>query len=403
MHRRLVAVRPGTVDPAGLEVLERAECLRLLALGGVGRVALPAEPPLVRPVNFVLDGERVVIRTGPGSLWRSASEHRLVTFEIDGARNVDHRGWSVLATGALMHLDPDDHALGTAVAGVGTPRSRPVRRDHHREVERPPADGTTMMKRAIEDQDAWGRSERFRRMVRRLTAPAYEHWFRVELDGLERVPRTGGALLVANHAGALPVDAALLMHGIEVATGRAVYGLHHWMLREAPFVGTFLARNGGVVANPPNAQRLLADEGQLVLVFPEGTKGTTKPWSQRYQLQRFGRGGFIEVAMRAGVPVLPVAVTGTEETMPALFTIEPRRGLRIPVTANAILFGPAGALVPWPVKVAAHVLPPVALDVPVGLDTYDRRVVAEMADVVRVRLQDELDRRVRPGDAPKAA
>ena len=150
----------------------------------------------------------------------------------------------------------------------------------------------------------------------------------------------GGALLVANHAGALPVDAALLMHGIETATGRPVYGLHHWMLRETPFVGTFLARNGGVVANPANAQRLLADEGQLVLVFPEGTKGTTKPYSQRYRLQRFGRGGFIEVAMRAGVPVLPVAVTGTEETMPALFSIDAGRGVRIPVTANAVAVRP---------------------------------------------------------------
>ena len=208
---------------------------------------------------------------------------------------------------------------------------------------------------AVDDPDAWGRSERFRRIVRRLTAPAYERWFRVELEGLEHLPRTGGALLVANHAGALPVDAALLMHGIEVATGRAVYGLHHWMLRETPFVGTFLARNGGVVANPVNAQRLLADEGQLVLVFPEGTKGTSKPFSQRYRLQRFGRGGFIEVAMRAGVPVLPVAVTGTEEAMPALFTIAPRRELRIPVTANAVLFGPLGALIPWPEsRAAAH-------------------------------------------------
>jgi 1-acyl-sn-glycerol-3-phosphate acyltransferase len=253
------------------------------------------------------------------------------------------------------------------------------------------------------DQDAWGRSERVRRTVRRLTAPAYERWFRVELDGLEHLPARGGALLVANHAGAVPVDAALLMHGIEACTGRAVYGLHHWMLREAPFVGTFLARNGGVVANPLNAHRLLADEGQLVLVFPEGTKGTTKPWSQRYQLQRFGRGGFIEVAMRAGVPVLPVAITGTEEAMPTLFTFEPRRGLRIPVTANAVLFGPAGALVPWPVKIAAHVLPAVELDMPVGLDSYDRRVVAEWADAVRAQLQDDLDRRVQSGDARKAS
>jgi 1-acyl-sn-glycerol-3-phosphate acyltransferase len=247
------------------------------------------------------------------------------------------------------------------------------------------------------DVDAWGRSERFRRAVRRLTAPAYERWFRVELDGLEHLPQVGGALLVANHAGALPVDAALVMHGIEAATGRPVYGLHHWMLREIPYLGTFLARNGGVVANPANAQRLLADEGQLALVFPEGTKGTTKPYSQRYRLQRFGRGGFIEVAMRAGVPVLPVAITGTEETMPALLSIDTGRGVRVPVTANALVFGPAGAFVPWPAKIRVHVLAPVKLDVPAGLDAYNRRAVADWAELVRTRLQDELDRRVRSG------
>jgi 1-acyl-sn-glycerol-3-phosphate acyltransferase len=256
---------------------------------------------------------------------------------------------------------------------------------------------------ATTDVDAWGRSARLRSVVRRLTAPAYDRWFRVELDGLEHLPPAGGALLVANHAGAIPVDAALLMHGIEEAIGRPVYGLHHWMLRQAPFLGTFLARNGGVVANPGNAQRLLADEGQLVLVFPEGTKGTTKPYSQRYQLQRFGRGGFIEVAMRAGVPVLPVAVTGTEETMPALFSVDTGRGLRIPVTANAVLFGPAGALVHWPAKIRASILPPVELDVPAGLDAYNRRAVADWAERVRTRLQDELDRRVRAGDESRVA
>jgi 1-acyl-sn-glycerol-3-phosphate acyltransferase len=240
-----------------------------------------------------------------------------------------------------------------------------------------------------------------RRNVRRLTAPVYERWFRAEIHGLEHVPRTGGALLVANHAGAVPVDGALLMHGIEERTGRAVYGMHHWVLREAPYLGTMLARNGGVVANPGNAQRLLADEGQLVLVFPEGAKGTSKPYSQRYRLQRFGRGGFIEVAMRAGVPVLPVAVTGTEETMPALFTINAGPGVRVPITANAVLFGPAGGAVHWPVKVRAYILPPVDFDVPAGLDAYDRRLVADSAELVRARLQDELDRRVRRGVAAR--
>lgn len=253
----------------------------------------------------------------------------------------------------------------------------------------------------VPDVDPWGRSERTRAVVRRLYSPIYRYWFRTQLEGLDQIPAASGALLVANHAGALPVDATLLVHGIETAIGRPVYGLHHWVLRQTPFVGTFLARNGGVVAHPNNAHRLLAEEGQLVLDFPEGTKGTMKPYSQRYRLQRFGRGGFIEVAMRAGVPVLPVAVTGTEETMPTLFTLGLGPQVRVPVTANAVLFGLGGAWIPWPATIHARILEPVHFDVPAGLEAYSRRAVTRGAEQVREQLQAELDRtvRVRPRQA----
>ena len=100
--------------------------------------------------------------------------------------------------------------------------------------------------------------------------------------------------------------------------------------------------------------------------------------------------------MRAGVPILPVAVTGTEEAMPTLLTVDVGRGMRLPLTANAMVFGPLGAFVPWPVKVRATVLPPIELDVTPGLDQYDRRAIADSADRVRDRLQAELDRRVQP-------
>jgi nitroimidazol reductase NimA-like FMN-containing flavoprotein (pyridoxamine 5'-phosphate oxidase superfamily) len=102
---------PVTVDRAGLEVIDRAGCLRLLAAGGVGRVAVGGAPPLVRPVNFVLDDVRLVIRTGDGALWRSASARPLATFEIDGSSNVDHRGWSVIATGTLSTVVADPRTL----------------------------------------------------------------------------------------------------------------------------------------------------------------------------------------------------------------------------------------------------------------------------------------------------
>ena len=100
-----------TVDHAGLEVLDRVECRRLLDAGGVGRVALAGDPPVVRPVNFVLDGDRIVIRTGPGVLVASAVEQRLATFEIDHARNVDHHGWSVIASGPLSLVAADEDTL----------------------------------------------------------------------------------------------------------------------------------------------------------------------------------------------------------------------------------------------------------------------------------------------------
>ena len=99
--------RATTVDQVGLEVLDAAACRRLLERGGVGRVALPGDPPVVRPVNFVLDAARIVVRTGDGSLWRAASARPLVTFEIDAASNVDHRGWSVIASGPLIPLEAD--------------------------------------------------------------------------------------------------------------------------------------------------------------------------------------------------------------------------------------------------------------------------------------------------------
>ncbi len=172
----------------------------------------------------------------------------------------------------------------------------------------------------------------------KIYAPLYKHWFRVEWEGLEKIPRTGGALLVANHAGAIPSDAPVIMHGIEEELGRPVYGLADFFFREAPWVGTMWARVGGVPAHPDNACRLLRDEGQLVLVFPEGTKGPSKTYTDRYRLRRFGRGGFVEIAMRAGVPVIPIAVVGAEESMPILFRV-PRwpRLLGVPyfpVTAN---------------------------------------------------------------------
>jgi 1-acyl-sn-glycerol-3-phosphate acyltransferase len=240
--------------------------------------------------------------------------------------------------------------------------------------------------------DVWGRSPAARRITHHLLDPAYRWWFRVDWEGLDHIPRDGPALLVANHAGVVPVDGALIVHGIEKETGRTIYALHHHALRSVPGLGVLFARNGGVVAHPDNALRLLRDERALVLVFPEGTKGTTKPWSQRYRLQRFGRGGFVETAMRAGAPIVPIAVHGTEATMPAVGAVHTADGQRVPITLNAMLLGPLLAYVPLPAKIRVRVLPPVRTEVPTGLASYPPSVVADVAEDVRAQIQAELDR-----------
>jgi 1-acyl-sn-glycerol-3-phosphate acyltransferase len=242
------------------------------------------------------------------------------------------------------------------------------------------------------DVDPWGRSESARSLARRVLQPVYDRWFRVTWEGLEHLPATGGALLVANHAGALPPDAPAIMHGIEQELGRPVYGLGHDLFRTVPFVGTAWQRMGGVVGHPDNAFRLLHDDGQLVLVFPEGAKGPGKPVSQRYQLRRFGRGGFVEIAMRAGAPVIPIAVVGAEEAMPVVWNagrLARRVGLPyLPVTLNHLLLGPVlGSVAYLPAKFRIRVLEPVHLQALPGQERYSRAKVMEASDLVRERIQ----------------
>lgn len=245
------------------------------------------------------------------------------------------------------------------------------------------------------DVDQWGRSERARTLARRLGGFYYRDWFRVEWEGLANVPATGGALLVANHAGAIPADAPMIMHGIETELGRPVYGLADNWFRTLPGLGTAWCRMGGVPAHPDNAHRILHDDGSLALVFPEGIKGPSKLVSERYRLRRFGRGGFVESAMRAGVPVVPIAVVGAEESMPVLYRVPGvAKTLKVPylpLTANHLLLGPVlGSVVYLPAKFRFRVLEPVVFDVAPLLDHYPRGRIMEEAEGIRQRLQDAL-------------
>lgn len=245
------------------------------------------------------------------------------------------------------------------------------------------------------DVDEWGRSESVRALARRVYEPLYRRWFRAEWEGLERIPREGGALLIANHAAAVPSDAPVIMHGIEAELDRAVYGLADYMFRALPVVGTLWSRVGGVPAHPENAYRLLREQQQLVLAFPEGSKGPGKTYQERYQLRRFGRGGFVEIAMRAGVPIVPIAVIGAEESMPILFklpSVSKALGLPyFPVTANQLVFGPLlGGLVYFPAKFKLRVLEPVRFDVPPDQSRYSKSRIMDEAEAIRLNLQDNL-------------
>lgn len=244
------------------------------------------------------------------------------------------------------------------------------------------------------DVDEWGRSERVRAFARRVYDPMYRRWFRAEWEGLEHVPRQGGALLVANHAGAIPSDAPAIMHGIEVELERPVYGMADHFFKGTPVVGTLWQRTGGVVAHPDNAYRLLREQQQLALVFPEGSKGPSKTYTERYRLRRFGRGGFVEIAMRAGVPIIPIAVVGAEESMPILFKLpsvaKALGAPYFPVTANMAL-GPLGALVHLPAKFKLRVLEPVTFpDVEPDQPRYSRSRIMDESEAIRQQIQEAL-------------
>jgi 1-acyl-sn-glycerol-3-phosphate acyltransferase len=167
----------------------------------------------------------------------------------------------------------------------------------------------------------WGRSERVEGLVDRVLYDfLYRYWFRVEVDGAENVPDEGGALLLANHAGAVPPDGAMVAKAIkeEHPRPRPVHILAARRLSGTPGVGMLQTKLGRVPAHPANIVRLLADEHQLVLAFPEGAPATAKPLNERYRLRPFDNGRLVQEALRAGATIVPVAIVGAEEALPRL-------------------------------------------------------------------------------------
>jgi len=187
--------------------------------------------------------------------------------------------------------------------------------------------------------DPWGyRTETFM-IGMALFQWFYDHYFRVKAHGLENIPKQGRALVIANHGGQLPMDGALI--GFAIATSphgpRAPRAMVERFFPTVPFIGNFLNQVGGVIGDPLNCIKMLNNE-ELVIVFPEGVRGSGKLFKKRYQLQRFGN-GFMHIAITTQTPIVPVGVVGCEETMPSLYDIKPlARLLGIPYVPVTIPF-----------------------------------------------------------------
>jgi 1-acyl-sn-glycerol-3-phosphate acyltransferase len=243
----------------------------------------------------------------------------------------------------------------------------------------------------------WGRSERVEGLLDRTVVDFMYHlWFRCEVEGIENVPDERGALIVSNHSGALPPDAPMIAKAIkeEHPHPRPVHLTAENFFRGYPGFSMLLPKIGGVTAHPANVQRLLFDEQQLVLVFPEGRKGTEKLYKDRYRLRRFGRGGFVEAAMRAGAPIVPVAVVGAEEAMPAFAQLKPLQRLTgliyFPITPTWPHFGLLGMVGYLPAKFKIRFLPQIPTDSRGDEPGEDKALVQTVAHDVRATIQEEL-------------
>jgi 1-acyl-sn-glycerol-3-phosphate acyltransferase len=219
----------------------------------------------------------------------------------------------------------------------------------------------------------------------------YHDYWHVETTGVENVPDTGRALLVANHAGVLPWDGTMIKTSIfvEHPHPRHIRALVASQFMGMPTLSWFLRRTGQAVGHPDDTRRLL-ERDELVLVFPEGTRGTGKGFKDRYRLRRFGRGGFVATAIRAQAPIIPISVVGSEEIYPMLADLRPIARLfglpYFPVTPLWPLLGPLG-MIPLPSKWRIQFHAPISVADLTPEAAEDQHVVMAMADDVRDVIQ----------------
>lgn len=222
--------------------------------------------------------------------------------------------------------------------------------------------------------------------------PVAEKWFRLEVRGLDNIPAEGGALVVSNHSGTVPVDGLMTMLTVHDHAGRFLRPLGADLVFKLPVVSSLARKSGATLACTEDAERMLSG-GDLVGVWPEGFKGIGKPFSERYKLQRFGRGGFVSAALRTGVPIIPLSVVGAEEIYPLVGNVPSLARLLgvpyIPITPFFPWLGPLG-LVPLPSKWILEFGEPIRTDAYDPAEAEDPMLVFNVTDQVRETIQHTL-------------
>lgn len=327
-------------------------------------------------------------KTGATGSARTGSPHLRAVTEEDAAEAAAAAAMASESTGSLI---PGGIPLDEIVLAIVQAAQRVLGSDWESRL----ATFIAAVRRRLSgdfEVDEFGFDAQISEVMTGAIEPLAEKWFRLEVRGVENIPADGGALLVANHSGTIPIDAIVTSYAVHKYSGRNLRPLGADLVFALPFVGQIARKAGATLACTADAERLLTT-GELAGVWPEGFKGIGKPYAERYKLQRFGRGGFVSSAMRAGVPIVPVSIVGAEEIYPLVGNVPSLARLLglpyLPITPFFPLLGPLG-LIPLPSKWIIEFGEPVRTDAYEPEAADDPMLLFNVTDQVRETIQQTL-------------